>query len=486
MFPVTGRFSLFQSFRLRSRLIAAYVAFVVPVLALSGLFYYETARRSLDRELGKGLAAVAGTVATRFDPELLSSFRPGDEEFRSWQSYRIQLEKMRQAAGMRRLFVFDLQRRSLLDTESGFPIGTPYARLEYQRPEVEAALEGHPSASVLFRGDDGQWYKSGFAAVPGSGGVAVAVVAADAGADYLELVAGLRRWVFLFVMLGAVFSVAAGFMLARGVSRPVQHLVEAAERIGQGRLDRAVEVEARAPHEIVALAAAFNRMRQGLNEREENQRLMVASVAHEIRNPLGGIGMFAALARDEAGTGEARGYIERVVSEVGNLKLIINNFLEYARPSKPEREVLVLENIVRETLDLVRPLTDERGARLELAFDPRARSVLADRGQLARVFLNLLTNALQALPNDGGGTVRVISKPGLPGETVIEVTDNGIGMESATLEKIFHPFFTTRDSGLGLGLPIVKKTLEENGGSIQVESAPGHGSTFRLTLPAAP
>lgn len=454
------------------------------MLALSGLFYYETARRNLDRELGKGLAAVAGTVAARFDPELLSSFRPGDEEFRSWQNYRLQLEKMRQAAGLRRLFVFDLQRRSLLDTEPGFPIGTPYARLEYQRPEVETALAGQPSTSVLFRGDDGQWCKSGFAAVTGSGG-AVAVVAADAGADYLELVAGLRRWIFLFVLLGAVFSVAAGFVLARGVSRPVQRLVEAAERIGQGRLDRAVEVEARAPHEIGALAAAFNRMRQGLNEREENQRLMVASVAHEIRNPLGGIEMFAALAREEAGTGEARGYIERVVSEVGNLKLIINNFLEYARPSRPEREILVLENVVRETLDLVRPLADERGASLELAFDPLARSVLADRGQLARVFLNLLTNALQALPPGGGGIVRVISRPGLSGETVIEVTDNGIGMENATLEKVFHPFFTTRDSGLGLGLPIVKKTLEENGGSIQVESAPGCGSTFRLTLRAA-
>ncbi|MCE5269989.1 HAMP domain-containing histidine kinase [bacterium] len=472
--------------RLRTRLIVAYVAFVVPVLALSGLFYYETARRSLDRELGKGLVAVAGAVATRFEPELLASFRPGDEEFRSWQSYRAQLERMRQAAGLRRLLVFDLQFRSLLDTEPGLPIGTPLARLQYQRPEVEATLAGHPSASVLFRGDDGQWYKSGFAVVTGRDSAAVAVVAADAGADYLELVAGLGRWVILFVLLGAALTVAAGFFLARSVSRPVQRLVEAAERIGQGRLDRAVEVQRRAPREIGALAAAFNRMRQGLNEREESQRLMVASVAHEIRNPMSGIEMFAALARDEAAPGsEARGYIERVMSEVASLKLILNNFLEYARPAHPERESLDLESVAGGALDLVRPLAVERGAALELELDPQARTVFADRGQLARVLLNLLTNALQALPAGGVGRVRVASRPGLPGETVVEVSDNGSGMDSATVEKVFQPFFTTRDTGLGLGLAIVKKTLEENGGSIQVESAPGRGSTFRLTLPSA-
>ena len=228
--------------RLRTKLIFTYVAFVVPILAVSGFFYYESARRRLDAELGERLVAVAQATATRFNPLIVSSFERGDEQGRTYQSYRASLLQIRDRTKLKRLFVFDPQLRCLLDTEDGITIGTPYARLRFQEAEIEACLEGRPAASVLFQGEDGAWYKCGFAAIVDRQGKAVAIVGTDASATYLSHIAGLRRSILAFVLLGAGLTVGLGFLLARSVTRPVNRLVSQAERIGRGKMDQPLKI----------------------------------------------------------------------------------------------------------------------------------------------------------------------------------------------------------------------------------------------------
>ena len=471
--------------RLSTKIILTFVGFVVPLIALSGLFYYETARRSLDSELGLRLVAVARTAATRFNPLIISSFRPGDETGRTYQSYRGSLLEIRDRTGLKRLFVFDAALRSLLDTEDSVPIGTPYSRLSFQREEIYASLRGEAGAGVLFRGEDGAWYKTGFAAVLDEQGRAVAVIGTDASAGYLELIAGLRRSIMLFIMLGAVVAVGLGYLLARTVSRPVSRLVERAERIGRGRLEEPVEIGAAGTLEMAVLAQALERMRERLSQREENQRLMVAGVAHEIRNPLGGIEMFASLARQELPRdSEAARYLERVIAEVGGLKTIINHFLEFAKPLPARPENLDLKPLVEAAAGLLSREMQDKSAALSIEIPGEAGQVRADPEQLSRVFLNLLSNALEALPAQGGKIEVSVRRTG-NGEVGVVVADNGRGIDGDSLKKIFSPFFTTRDNGMGLGLAIVKKSLEEQGGWIEVESRPGEGARFTCYLPEA-
>ncbi|MEA1996082.1 MAG: HAMP domain-containing sensor histidine kinase [Gemmatimonadota bacterium] len=476
-----------SNYTLRTKLIVSYVVFVVPILSGGGFFYYETARRSLDAELGERLVAVAQAAATRFNPLIISSLEPGDEQSRTFQSYRASLLRIRDRTNLKRLYVFDTDYRCLLDTGEGVPIGTPYARLHFQNREIEACKAGNPTASVLFRGDDGTRYKSGFAAIEDSDGSVAAFVCADASAGYLRLIADLRKSILIFVLLGAAVTVGMGFLLARSVSHPVSRLVSEAEKIGRGRMDRPVQIGKAGTRELAFLAEALDRMRERLGQREENQQMMVAGVAHEIRNPLGGIELFASLARQELDDGtEAAQYLDRVKAETGSLKTIINHFLEFARPVPVKPADLDLANVVEQAAELLSREARGKGAVFSFNIPAQASAVRADREQLARVFLNLFSNAVKALPAQGGKIVVTAQRRSHSGTRMVEVevADNGCGMDRETLKKIFNPFYTTRDSGMGLGLAIVKKILEENNGWIEVSSETGKGARFKLYLPA--
>ncbi len=468
---------------IRIKLIVTFVMLVVPLLAASGYLFHTSARDSLDRELGNRLMAVAQATATRFNPIILTGFRRGDEAGRSYGSYRASLLEIRDRTGLERIFVFGPDGLSIIDTEDGVGVGSSYARLNFQHNEVQAALAGQATSSVLFQGEDGRWYKTGFAPVIDDQMQAVAVVATDASAGYLDVIRGFDRSIWLFVLISAAVAVGLGFLLARTISKPVGRLVRQAERIGRGRLEVPLGEGDLGNRELQYLATAMERMRERLAQREENQRMMVAGVAHELRNPLGGVKMFASLARQEVDeSSEAADFIDRITREVGSLERIIGDFLEYARPSHPRTEPVDLAVAAGKASDLLAEDFERSNARLQLDIPESFPAVQADPEHVRRVLLNLFSNALEALPASGG-VVRVFAEHSAEDEIALNVEDNGHGMDAVTMAKIFNPFFTTRDNGMGLGLAIVKKTLEENGAAIEVASTPGKTTRFTIYFP---
>ena len=483
---------IFKSRPLSARIIAVFAAVVVPTIGVLGYFFYSSQREALDNSLGQRLVSVAQTAATRFNPLILSSFVPGDEQGRSYTSYRRNLITIRDRTGLSRLYIFDRNGNSLLDTRENVPPGTPYARLEFQSHEIEQALAGGGVASFLFRGEDGVWYKSGFAPVIDADGSVVAVVGADAGASYLTHLEKLRQTVFITILLASIVVILAGILLARSVSRPVRKLVEQTRRIGHGKLDSQVEVAENTPSEIMELAHEFNRMRERLDEREENQRMMIAGVAHEIRNPLSGMALFSNLVRDSlAENSESREYIDKINIELANLKNILNQFLSYARPCPPQIKKVDLFELVEKSLALVESQLREKGAVVDNQLEKDRHFALIDQEQIGRVLLNLIQNAAAAIdyPGENGQpgniSIRCAYNTADRATLCLEVEDSGCGMDRETLDKIFIPFFTTRSDGMGLGLAIARKTIEENSGAIEVESFPGKGSIFRVHLPLA-
>jgi signal transduction histidine kinase len=167
---------------------------------------------------------------------------------------------------------------------------------------------------------------------------------------------------------------------------------------------------------------------------------------------------------------------------------IIKQFLDFARPRPPALETMDVRAILEETLALLVYEMEAQGIFLEKNYSPDLPLIPMDREQMKQVFLNLMLNALQAM--EKGGTLRLITRrtSPFPGErnrsgAEVSIGDTGPGIPEGLRSKIFEPFFSTKEEGIGLGLPIAQRIVEEHGGQVRVDSFPGQGTTFTIILP---
>ena len=217
---------------------------------------------------------------------------------------------------------------------------------------------------------------------------------------------------------------------------------------------------------------------------------MAAKIAHEIRNPLGSIELFASLVRrDLHQSGHAAAEMaEHIVSGVRSMDLLITNLLFFTKPQRPQCVLVRLSDVIKEALIFATHTISHHG--IEVCWEPISGEqdsdyLLADEGLLRQACLNLILNAAQAMEPGGLLRIRVCTSDEDAGGRVTQVSfsDTGGGISRADLAKMFDPFFTTKERGTGLGLTIAHTIVEAHQGCIEVESKEGQGSTFRLTFP---
>jgi PAS domain S-box-containing protein len=212
---------------------------------------------------------------------------------------------------------------------------------------------------------------------------------------------------------------------------------------------------------------------------------MAAGVAHEIRNPLGGIKMATQLLSDgDLGRPLSQEMARAILAGLAEIEGIINSLLDYTRETRLERAEYELVRILDPVVEGAAAEGAARGIRVAYGHVDRDAVALVDGQKLRQVFANVVQNAVEAIePRDGGGRVEV--SLWAHGERVtVEVADSGVGVLPEHRDKIFLPFFTTKPSGTGLGMAIVKKIVDLHGGDISIESAPGRGTRVRISLPA--
>jgi signal transduction histidine kinase len=214
---------------------------------------------------------------------------------------------------------------------------------------------------------------------------------------------------------------------------------------------------------------------------------LAAGVAHEVKNPLHALTLNlhllqAELAVPEPSAAETKGYFDILRSEMDRIHRIVENFLRFSKPSIPEVTSLNPHALLERVLSLTAFEAADHGVRIVTQFDPTLDSLLGDDGQLSQVFLNVVINALQAMPS--GGTLMVTTRRG--GDWAeIAVRDSGEGIQREILPHVFDPYFTTRPRGVGLGLAIAHRIVEGHQGAIDVESEVGKGTTMTVRLPLA-
>lgn len=261
----------------------------------------------------------------------------------------------------------------------------------------------------------------------------------------------------------------------------------------QDEVRRLTETVNRATHVLENISAV-----ESVKEQHRLAALgtMAAGLAHEIRNPLAGIKGAAQYLEGERDPEVLRDFLEVIVSETNRLNGVVDQFLHYSRPFALSAEPTDVNRLVDRTLALVRAQDLLPGITLRASPDPALPAVEVDADKVRQVLLNLVHNAVQALaqaPGGAGGTVevrtgrtRLRGRDGLITDAVeIAVHDDGPGIAPEDLDQLFIPFFTTRQDGTGLGLPISRRLVEAHGGELLVRSNPGEGATFYVRLPVA-
>ena len=216
---------------------------------------------------------------------------------------------------------------------------------------------------------------------------------------------------------------------------------------------------------------------------------MSARLAHEIRNPLSSIILNIDLVGDEIGTlahdredepKEARLLLRSIDSEVRRIQRVTEDYLQFARMPKPRRDRISLNDVIGQGLSFLQTLFTAARVEVKADLDLSLPLILGDEGQLWQAILNLVRNSLDAMPSSGTLTVRTARRGAI---VVLTIADTGKGMTEQEREQIFKPFFSTKPSGTGLGLPLVQQVIAEHGGMIRCESVPNVGTTFVIELP---
>jgi len=221
------------------------------------------------------------------------------------------------------------------------------------------------------------------------------------------------------------------------------------------------------------------------SERSKAVSILAAEVAHEIGNPLNSLYLHLQflqrlLKNPDANMADAAQEVSEARSEVERLDAIINQFLHALRPGKPVFETLDLKSLVLDSLNFMRQEITDRKIQLEFYWGENVPQIKGDANQLKQAFYNLARNAMQAMPAGGRLTVRCSADDDF---VMLSVSDSGCGIKPENMQKIFRPFFTTKNAGTGLGLMIVERIVREHGGSLAVDSRENAGTTFTISLP---
>jgi len=332
----------------------------------------------------------------------------------------------------------------------------------------------------------------------------------------------LASTILIFLGVAVVVMVIIYFvavMLSNRITAPLTKLEEVANKFTEGDYKSEFTIK-NAPREVKSLAIALNHMAEEVeNEKKEleewadnmevkvqertselkkihgqlfrSEKLasigkLAAGVAHEINNPLTGILTNASLLLEDLNDEDPKkDDVQVIVNETIRCREIVKRLLDFARQTKPQKSLTDINTVIENIVLLVRNQASFRNVNIERYLNDNIPEIMADKDQIQQVFINFILNASDAMPN--GGEIKISSSVIENGEYVeVKFIDTGLGISEGNKHKIFDPFFTTKESGTGLGLSISYGIVEQHGGTINVESELGKGTTFIVHLPIKP
>jgi signal transduction histidine kinase len=370
----------------------------------------------------------------------------------------------------------------LFDLREEIKIGTEYYHLKAFKWELKDVFtKGEEQSSPLFKDKAGNFFKTGFVPIKDQTEQVRACLAVETSAFFMADLRKIRRRLTGFILFSATLTLIISLIMGYSITSSLRDLVFFARQIARGNFSYQLRLKSK--DEIGFLGKTMEEMRKNLIQRDENMKMMLASVAHEIRNPLGSIEVLAEAIRPKLKNPKDLTFIENLIKEVKSLNQIITDFLSFSRPGKIQPEKTNLNFLISQALSSLAGEIEKKKIKVEKKLSSSPLTLFLDREQFKKVFINLFLNAFQSLRAGGELKVETVLRP----EKVVRISikDNGEGIKEEHLPHIFEPFFTTRKKGAGLGLALVKRVVEAHQGKILAKSKLHQGTEIIIELPSA-
>jgi signal transduction histidine kinase len=357
------------------------------------------------------------------------------------------------------LFLFDKNLNTIVHSDSNKLLNIREPRLLLNETEIFSQSNNTVTTSLPFKGNDSNWYLWGYYKFSDEYWLAVRASAAN-----FENINDLAKTIWLFGLIGIILSIILGLWIANSITKPITKLVKFSSGIGKGELNENPPTEMKG--ELKILSDALVLMRDNIANNQKEKEKILAQIAHEIRNPLGGIELLTSLIHESLSNEEKnKEYSTKILKELSGLKELITSYLNYSRPTPANEEKINIKEIIDEAISFVQ--NDLAMKNISVNLELNLKEIYFDKIHFRNIILNLLKNSIDSI--DKNGEIKISSKGKMNKEFVI-FSDNGIGIKEENLAKIFEPFFTTKNSGTGLGLASCKKFCEENSAQIVAEN----------------
>lgn len=356
------------------------------------------------------------------------------------------------------IFIFDSELKILIHSNKSELVGKVEPRLLLNEIEIHSLVQNQIFTSLPFKGNDENWYLWGFYKLSENHWLAVK----DNAKNFTSL-EELSKLLLYFGLTGILVSILLGFWVAKSITNPISKLVEFSDEIGKENYISEIPKETKGELQILsnALILMRNNIRNNQNEKEK----ILAQIAHEIRNPLGGIELLVNLIKESPHDEfKNKEYTKRILGEINNLKELITSYLNFSRPAPAKSEKLNIEEIVNDSINILKNDLEERNIKVNCKISNN--EIFFDKIHLRNIFLNLIKNSIDSIKQNGEIEIfsDLVNKISL-----IRIKDSGSEIVKNNLQKIFEPFFTTKSNGTGLGLATCKKYCDENNAEISAE-----------------
>ena len=437
---------------LKYRIIFGFGLSTVLIVFLMGWFSYQSTRRIYTDQLKEHVEVITKMVGDGINSRYLIFLSDNNENLSAHNFYRDYLENKTGVTGIKTFFIFNDNYDVILAI--GKTVNSEL--LNINRSEINRLTVGKVITSTLFKGYDKQWYLWGFYKINNRFYIGV-----QEDASRLAYLDNLYITFVLIALAGILITLVLGWLIARSISKPVDKLINFSKAIG--RRDKKIQIPDNVRGELAVLNKAMIEMHSDVSKHQQERENMLAQIAHEIRNPLAGIELYAGLISEDSQDKKIKEKSSLILNEVNHLKRYISSFLEYNKPIRANRELVDLNQLIKEVKEILKPQLDAKRIKLQII---SSEKIIFDPGHLKQIFINLVKNSCEACNIDGKIEIdAVCNKESFK----ISISDSGKPLEEEIVNDIFKPFYTTKAGGSGLGLAICKKLCYENHADIFYE-----------------